>query len=255
MKILPLIIILTAALIAAAQSPSEVERKILAQLDNIDKYSTYLGEYDETKIDQANKALQETLMRNGKRLDILRYAFPKLKDKMYVATSADAKLRIYSWDLGTGGTMHDIENVYQFQGKSGNVNTWMETGNEESGGGGYCSQIFQVNSQDGPIYFAVSTFVAQGTLHGQSINAIRINGEVIDVKAKAIRTGSGLVNSIDFAYDPASLGERSEMLVRFDSAKQEFRFPIVVEDKTYENGRVTNRFITYRFNGQYFVKI
>jgi hypothetical protein len=240
---------------AAAQSPSEVERQILVDLDNIDKYSTYLGGYDETKIDQANKALQETLMRNGKRLDILRYAFPKLKDKMYVATSADAKLRIYSWDLGTGGTMHDIENVYQFQGKSGSINTWMETGNEESGGGGYCSQIFQVNSQDGPIYFAISTFVAQGTLHGQSINAIRINGEVLDVKAKAIRTGSGLVNSIDFAYDPASLGERSESLIHFDPTKQEFRFPIVVEDKTYENGRVTNRFITYRFNGQYFVKI
>src|SRR5205085_10061149 len=112
MKLLPLIIILTAALVAAAQSPSEVEKQILVQLDNIDKYSTYLGGYDETKIDQANKALEETLIRNGKRLDILRYAFPKLKDKMYVATSADAKLRIYSWDLGTGGTMHDIENVY-----------------------------------------------------------------------------------------------------------------------------------------------
>src|SRR6478752_5605072 len=140
-KILLLLIFLTASVFTAAQSPSEVEKQILVQLDNIDKYSTYLGGYDITKNKQANKALQETLMRNGKRLDILRYSFPKLKDKMYVTTSADAKLRIYSWDLGTGGTMHDIENVYQFQGNSGIVNTWMETGNEESGGGGYYTQI------------------------------------------------------------------------------------------------------------------
>jgi len=255
MKILILPIILTASLFAAAQSPAAVEREILAQLDNIDKYSTYLGEYDETKNDEANKALRETLVQNGKRLDILRYAFPKLKDKMYVTTSVNGKLRIYSWDLGTGGTMHDIANVYQFQGNSGGVNTSLETGNEESGGGGYYTQIFQINSQTGPIYLANSIFIAQGNLHGQAIEAIRINGDKLDTKSKAIRTGSGLVNSIDFAYDPSSLGNRSETLVYFDSAKQEFRFPIVVEDKTYETGRMTNRFITYRFNGQYFVKV
>src|SRR4029077_20451345 len=145
-------------------------------------------EYDETKNDEANKALRETLIQNGKRLDILRYSFPKLKDKMYVATSADGKLRIYSWDLGSGGTMHDIENVYQFQGNSGSVGTWMATGNEESGGGGYYSEIFELDSQTGPIYLATSTFVAQGNLHGQSIDALRINGDKLDTKTKVIRT-------------------------------------------------------------------
>jgi len=255
MKTLILPIVLTLSCFTVAQSPAAVERQILVQLDNIDKYSTYLGEYDETKNDEANKALRETLVRNGKRLDILRYAFPKLKDKMYVTTSADGKLRIYSWDLGTGGTMHDIANVFQFQGKGGGVNTWSETGNDESGGGGYYSQIFQVNSQTGPIYLATSNFIAQGNLHGQAIEALRINGDTLDTKSKAIRTKSGLVNSVDFVYDPSSLGERSETLIHLDPAKQEFRFPIVVEDKTFENGRVTNRFITYRFNGQYFVKV
>lgn len=250
-----LLIILTTSLFVAAQSPAAVEREILAQLDSIDKYSTYLGEYDETRNDQANKALREAIVRNGKRLDILRYAFPKLKDKMYVATSADGKLRIYSWDLGTGGTMHDIENVYQFQANSGVVNAWAEIGNEESGGGGYYTQIFQLNSQTGPVYLATSTFIAQGNLHGQSIEALQINGDKLDTKYKVIRTGSGLANSVDFVYDPSSLGERSETLIHFDTAKKEFRFPIVVEDKTYGNGRVTNRFITYRFNGQYFVKV
>src|SRR3982751_3316474 len=126
MKALFLPIILAMSSLAFAQSPAAVEREILAHLDDSDKYSTYLGEYDETKNGDANKAIRQTLVKNGKRIEILRYAFPKLKDRMYVATSPDGKLRIYTWDLGTGGTLHDFESVYQFQGDSGAVNTWFD---------------------------------------------------------------------------------------------------------------------------------
>jgi len=255
MKFSVLPIILTFACLCGAQTPAAVEREIIADLDKIDKYSTYLGEYDESKNDQANEALRDRLVRNGKSLEILHYPFPKLKDKMYVATSVDGKLRIYSWDLGTGGTMHDFTCVYQFQAGNGAVNIRTESGNDEGGCGGYYTQIFQVSSKDGPIYLAISTSIAQGNLHGQSIEGLRIIGDRLDVKPKIIRTRRGLVNSVDFVYDPSSLGQRSERLIVFDAAKQEFRFPVVVEDKTYGNGRVTSRQITYRFSGQYFVKV
>jgi hypothetical protein len=250
--VLPFILLLTA--FAAAQAPAAVESEILSRLDTIDKYSTYLGEFDQDKSDAANKALRETLVRYGKRLDILQYAFPKLKDKMFVSTSPDGKLRIYSWDEGTGGTMHDFTSVYQFQGASGAVNTWSGNGDDESGGG-YYTQIFQEAAKSGTFYLATAVSIAQGNLHGQSIEAIRINGDTLDTKAKLIRTGSGPTNVVYFSYDPSSLNDRSEDLISFDPAKQEFRFPVVVEDKDFGNGRVTSRYITYRFNGQYFVKV
>jgi len=250
--ILPLI--LAFSLSAVAQTPSAIEHELLGYLDAASKSGSYSGEYDEAKNTKANDAIRETLERAGKRLDVLHFAFPKLKEYMSVATSRDAKLRIYSWDLETGGTMHDFESVFQFQGASGSVQTWSATDDPESAGG-YYTEIFQLDTKSGPIYLANSNFIAQSNIHGQSIEAMRITGDKLDAKAKIIRTASGLTNSVDFAYDPFSLKDRPEELVSFDAAKQQFSFGVVIEDKLYENGRVTDRFITYRFNGQYFVKV
>jgi hypothetical protein len=74
---------------------------------------------------------------------------------------------------------------------------------------------------------ANSTFIAQGNLHGQSIEVFRVNREKLE-RPELIRTSSGLQNSIDFSYDPFSLEERSERFVLFDAARRSFRFPIVV---------------------------
>ena len=251
--ILPIILVLSAAV--AAQTPAAVERQILDHLKEIDKYGTYVGDYDEAKNDEANTKLKDTLVRVGTRLDILRYAFPKLKGQMVVTTSRDGKLRIYSWDLETGGTMHDYTSVFQYQGASGKVFTWTPDGNDDDSGGAFYPHIFQIGSKDGPIYLANSLFIAEGTLHGQSIEALQINGDKLNTKPKLIRTGSGLQNSIDFSYDPFSGSGDTEDLVRFDPVKQEFRFPVIIEDKEHGNGRITNRLITYRFNGRYFVKV
>ena len=43
-------------------------------------------------------------------------------------------------------------------------------------------------------------------------------------------------------------------LFKFDEAKRSFTFPIVIEDEKTPRGRITNKLITYRFNGSYFVK-
>ena len=236
------------------QTPAAIEHELLGYLDAASKSGSYSDGYDEEKNTKANDAIRQTLERAGTRLDVLHYAFPNLKKRMAVATSRDGKLRIYSWDLESGGTMHDFECVYQYQGNSGAVRTWSASDDPESAGG-YYTEIFQLDTKNGPIYLANSNFIAQSNIHGQSIEGMRINGDKLDVKAKVIRTAKGLTNSVDFVYDPFSLKERSESLVSFDAAKQQFTFPVVIEDKLYENGRVTNRRITYRFNGQYFVKV
>ena len=254
MKGLILPIILTLSFIASAQAPAAVERQLLGYLDTVTKSGTYSGEYDEDKNTKANDSIRETLVRNGKRLDVLHYAFPKLKDQMYVATSRDGRLRIYSWDLETGGTMHEFACVFQYQGRSGDVRTW-SAGNSEDDASGYYTQIFEVETKDGPIYLANSNFIAQGNIHGQSIEGMRIAGDALEVKAKVIRTAKGPTNTIDFVYDPYSVRNATETLVSFDADKQQFSFPVILEDKEFGNGKVTDRRITYRFNGQYFVKV
>ncbi|MDM7923517.1 MAG: hypothetical protein QUS14_14560 [Pyrinomonadaceae bacterium] len=256
MRICILAIALLFPAVAFSQTPAEIEREFLVHLEDIGKYGSYAGGYDEEKILAANAELRRKLLDYGKRLDVLSYSFPKLKGEMFVATSNDGKLRIYSWDLQTGGTMHDYDAVFQYVGKSGKVHTWA-TGDEEDVFGSFFTEIFQVNARSGPIYLAVSTFVGSTSLNGQSIRAMAISGDRLDQDVKVIKTPSGLKGSVGFAYDFFSVVDRPERpikLFKFDEARKEFSFPVVIEDEQTRLGRVTNRFITYRFDGKNFVR-
>jgi hypothetical protein len=256
MKILFLLFVTIFAASAFGQTPARVETELLGYLAEISKYGNYGGETDDEKLSAANDKLKSSLMNNGTKSALLVYAFPKLRKEMYVATSKDGKFRIYSWDMQTGGTMRDFAAVYQFRGSDGKTTMWAENDEDESAGSFY-PEIFQVASKNGPIYLATSTFIGSTSMHGQSIKTIRIDGDDLDLYAKLIRTVSGATNSVGFAYDFFSVVDRKERpikLFEFNETKKEFRFPVVVEDEETPQGRVTNKFITYRFNGTHFVK-
>lgn len=256
--ILSVVFILTAAIVGTAQTPGAIERELLRHLADVGKYGNYSGSGDERKRDQANNAIERKLIRYGKRPSFLRYTFPNLKGEMYVATSKDGKFRTFSWDRQSGGTMHDFSTVFQFKGKSGRVYTWLPPEQAEGEFGGFYHQIFQTETPSGRIYLANSTFVASTSLASQQLGLFRIVGEKIDPNVRLIRTGSGLRNSVGFAYDFFSVVDRPDRpitLFFFDETTKSFRFPIVIEDPETPQGRVTNKFITYRFNGKYFVKV
>ncbi|MEQ1643270.1 MAG: hypothetical protein ABL959_07520 [Pyrinomonadaceae bacterium] len=243
---------------AVAQTPTAVEREFVGYLDNISTYGSYGGGYDGEKLSRNNGDLRDKLLKYGKRADILKFAFPGLKDKMYVTTSKDRRFRIYSWDLESGGTMHEFDSVFQYEGKSGKIHTWTEGNNDGESVGAFYHQIFQTDIASGPIYLGVSTFIGSTSYAGQTIKAFRINGEKLDTDAKVIRTTSGVKSSISFAYDFFSVvdhPERPVRLVFYNESNKSFRFPVVIEDKRTPQGRVTSKFITYRFDGKYFVKV
>lgn len=265
----PLLVLLLYAT-SFSQSPAQVESRILAKLQTLSDTGTYGGSYsddDGKRNGDANKELTALLVKEGSRAEILKYAFPKLKDKMGVATSKDGKLRIYSWDTETGGTMHHYSSVVQYQGASGKVDTWAydpsEVETDDSpipsgiGVGGYYMRIVQFDTPKGPIYLAISLSIGCGQCHGQGVEAARIDGDSLIREAKVIKTASGLTNSIDFAYAPATIPGKltGETLVRFNAATKSFSIPVVLDDDESGNGRVTTRTITYRFNGTYFLKV
>ena len=132
--------LLAAAASIGAQSPSAVESEILSQLKEISRHGSYSGDFDEAKNEKGNEGLRQTLMRNGTRLDVLQYAFPKLREAMYVATSPDKKFRVYSWDLETGGTMHEYDAVIQYQTKSGSVHITTPNEDQDVSAGAFTTQ-------------------------------------------------------------------------------------------------------------------
>ena len=266
---LTIFVLILLGVASQAQSPAEVERQILGHLKTISATGTYSGNYsddDGARNSAANKELTDLLLRHGQRAEILKYSFPKLHEKMGVATSKDGKLRIYSWDMETGGSMHEHSSVVQYLGASGKTYTWTydlpADESEDSpvqsgvGTGGYYMRILQVDSPKGAIYLAVSLSIGCGQCHGQSVEAAMIQGETLDREAEVIKTAKGLTNSIDFAYAPATIPGKltDETLVRFNAATKSFSIPVVLDDDESGNGRVTARTITYRFNGTYFLK-
>jgi hypothetical protein len=242
--------------IVFSQIPAKIESEMLAALDRIEKSGSYFGNYDEEKSNKANDDLRSLLVRHGKRKDTLKFAFTKLRKEMDVETSRDGRFRVYSWDMSTGGTMRDYDCVFQFQGQSGRVNTWACSTDRGDDVGASYLRIFQVASKAGTICLANSRFIGDGQDHGQAIEAYRITGNELERKPKVIKTKSGLTNEVSFEYSPFTIERGDEgTLVSFDAATSSFRFPIVKDEVDAGAGRVTSGFITYKFNGKYFVKV
>ena len=104
----------------------------------------------------------------------------------------------------------------------------------------------------------MSTFIGSTSLAGQTLKAFRINGEKLDTDTKVIKTATGIKNSVGFAFDFFTVADHPERPVRlfsYNETNKSFRFPVVIEDKRTPQGRVTSKFITYRFDGKYFVKV
>ncbi len=243
---------------AVAQPPSAIEAELLAHLSDISKYGNYGGEWDDAKVYAANDALREKLLLHGSRSDVLQFPFSRLRDEMFVATSKDGKFRAYSWDKQTGGTMRDFAAVFQYTLPGGKIAAIAENDGEDESAGSFYPEIYQLSAGDRTIYLLTSTFIGSTSMHGQSIRAVVIERDKLNLAAKLIKTASGLTPSVGFAYDFFSVVDRPERpikLFEFNESRREFKFPVVVEDAKTPQGRVTNKFITYRFNGKHFVRV
>lgn len=236
-----------------AQNNKTIEADLLRHLTAIENNA------DKEKIrDRENKLLKQKLLKYGRNGSTLKYDFKGLAEKLYIATSKDGKFRIYSWDTESGGTMKFFDGVYQYQSPKGKTysKAFISRG---AGARGFYSQIFQVDLGKSKAYLANSNLILSNSLMHQEIEAYAIEGEKLNTNLRLIRTTTAMRNSVGFDYDFFSVVDRPERPIKlfsYDEGKKQFRFPIVLEDKKFPNGgRVTNKFITYRFNGKYFVKI
>ena len=242
-----------------AQTPRQIEQTLVKNLKEVQKYSSYGSNYDGEKLSKADDIFEKNLLKYTKIASTLSYKFPVLSKLMMNATSDDGKFRIYSWDLETGGTMHDYARVYQFQGADGKIFSKTEDNAEEDGGAGsFVYSIYTVNTRKGKIYVVCSTFIGSTQDHYQSADLYKIEGNKLVDKVKLIKTKEGLTDTLNFEYNFFSVVDRKERpikLILFDKKTNVLKIPIVINTKDFPNGKVTNKFISYKFNGTYFVKV
>ena len=173
--------------------------------------------------------------------------------------SGDGKFRVYTWDSEAGGTMHEYYRVYQYIGDDGKVYSKSEDNAPEDGGAGsFVYDVFSLDTKGGKLYIVCSNFIGSNVDHYQSADLFMISGSKIKEKVKMIKTAAGLTHTLNFAYNFFSVSDRKERpikLIKFDAKSKTLSIPVVIADNEFGNGRVTNRFINYRFNGSYFVKV
>jgi len=258
MKNFIIIILLTlSALPVCAQTVAQIEKELVAATQAVDKYSTYGGNYDEGKSNEANNELEAKLLKYGKMPVTLTYKFPKLTKQMHIATSGDGRFRIYTWDRGDGGTMHDYARIYQYKGGDSKVYTKHEWNEEDDGIGSFVYDIFSAMTKGGMVYIVCSTSIGDRSDHYQSADLFQITGSKLNANINLIKTKSGLTNTLGFEYNPWSISDRDGVneLITFDKKTKTLKIPVVIEDEEYPNGKVTDKKISYKFDGTYFVKV
>lgn len=253
-----LLIFLFSNLQTFGQNIDEIEKSLVEQIKNIEYFSAYGNNSDHEKLSVANELFKKTLLeKTSVNPETLKYKFPELDKHLHIATSEDGKLRIYSWDTRSGGTMHFFENVYQYIGKDGIV--YSKGSNFDEGDpGGFFSDISTLDTNKGSVYLTRFSSVLSTSLAYQSINLFKIENNSLNEDYKLFKTKTGIKNSIGFSFDFFSVVDRPERpieLIFFDKPQKSVKIPIVIEDEKTPQGRVTNRFIVYKFTGKYFEKI
>jgi hypothetical protein len=252
-----LLLVCAFALSAFGQTNAQIERELVGHIRNIEKWSSYGSESNDELLSKENEVFAEKLLKFTKIASTLSYEFAALDEFMYIATSADGRLRIYSWDLQDGGTMHNFSRVYQFRGADGKIYSQPDD-LTEGDPGSFVYDIFTLDAKGEKTYLVCTTAILSTSDNNQTVRLYKIAGNSLVNGVKLIKTKSGLTDSIGFSYNFFSVAEREERpvrLIRFDRRTKTLTIPVVIEDKEFPNGRVTGKFISYRFNGTYFVKV
>jgi hypothetical protein len=183
----------------------------------------------------------------------LNYPFQLLKDSnaVDIATSADSLFRIYSWDTWLGGTMHYFDNIYQY--KSGDKVNFLHPEKDGDDPAAFYSEIFTIKTGNRTWYLVVGNTISSTKDAAQFIKAVSIENNAMNDTVKLFRTKTKTLNEINVAFDFFSVVDRPERplkLIKYDPDKRIVYIPVVKEE-----GKVTDQFILYQFNGQYFEHI
>lgn len=197
------------------------------------------------KSESFTKLFFQVIHSNPKSID---YNFNKLKEQtgIYIATSTDKKLRIYSWDNNSGGTMRFFDQIIQFNTNS-EIKSYLKTANEDSQS--FISKIYSTNTNNNEtIYLTINNSIFSTKDVSQSIFAYNIKNNKLN-QVKVFKTKKQQLSSIHCEYDFFSVVDRPERPIELITLNNKvLNIPLITE-----KGKVTNQNLIYVWNGEYFI--
>jgi hypothetical protein len=175
----------------------------------------------------------------------INYKFNWFENGPIIVTSDDSLFRIYSWGGSQGGTEQFFYNVIQYKtGKKTNA-TFYDLGKSGQSRPDYY-EVHTLKVNEHTYYLAIYSIVGSTMDFDNGIQVFAIENGKLNDNVKLIRTKSGLHSRLSYSIHDRNGGAGPE----FDAVKRTITLPLIDE-----NGTVTDKFITYKFTGQYFEKV
>lgn len=248
-----------------------LDHKIATDYQAMMAKSSYWAQNDEQAFSDANANFIDTLNRFIELPNSLSCPlYQAQKAGLDVATSTDGRFRAISWDMLTGGTLHEFDGVIEYLDDKGQEQVLLDAIDSQVMGintirinpistnkPSIANQKLQNNSQRfiRSVYLLKQLTIGSNIMRGQSITLFEIDGDQL-TKPNLIQTASRKTNYLSFGYNAASLQGRSiESLLQVNEKDKSISFPIVINDPAYLYGKVTNGRITYKFSKGYFRKV
>ncbi|MBX9693227.1 MAG: hypothetical protein K2Z81_12635, partial [Cyanobacteria bacterium] len=221
----------------------------------LDKVASLQDPDNGDKLFAANLELYKYLKSVVVQPQVMKDPLNKAVDKgLAVLTSNDNKLRCYSWDSLTGGTMHYFCSAIVYDAGNGKLKCEVlnpaTAGGMEDPGSNF-EAVDAIKTKDGKtVYVVRDLFIGGGIDHGRSIQAYVIkNGKL--TKYPFFQAGKKLLDSISFGFGEYGDGTEFELSKDLKTLK----VPVIKgpADSEPGSGTATGKFLTYSFDGSKFV--
>lgn len=256
LKLCPLTVVLFFARAAFAQNANTVENDLLKSFKKIsywdDEQRKGTAGADDSLI-KANSTFEKKLKTYTQQYPAtINEPFASLKnERLDIFTSADGLFRIYSWDTWLGGTMHDFANMLQYKiGQKTQSILWTS---KEGNYVPFFNNLYTFKNGGKTYYLGIYGRIYSSKDAGRGIQIFAIENGKLNEDVKLIKTQSGMRSKINYTYDFFSVVDiafEKRPTITFDAVTKTISIPLVAL-----NGKVTSKFITYKFNGQYFEKV
>lgn len=230
-----------------------LEARVGRLLERLDSLSMTRGNYE--VIVKANKQITSMMVRGLNGNDASMKDPFKRWDSAYmvIAGSADGKVRIYSWNAHTGGTMLAYSSVVQYRDIRGvHAKVMFDATSDDfpDEPGNWYDRIYSFRKGTSVYYLAEGTAKFDSRQLSAVVKAFRIDAGGLDDSVKLFREGKEFSNEVGVYYDLARSGDFMDgperPMVRFDLANQRLLVRHCEDDSLY------GRFDKYVFDGRYF---
>lgn len=207
---------------------------VTAESDILKLYDVYVStdiesaDYDPVKF-EFEEALKQLLL-DPKSKD---YQFSGLSEAgIHAVQSTDKKMRVFSWDDNTGGSMRFYTNLYQvFDGTKPEVYLFRASQDTKAQETTHINEIHSFQADNKTYYVLLGQSPVSNRLVYELLQMVTLNGNRMHFKNNNILWEGKKVSTIFTSYDVLNLDQDTEEelvnLIKFDAVKRQINVPVV----------------------------